>query len=154
MHLENVENDKIYILEEIYISNISYFRLEKPDICINTQFIEEDLRMEDNNISNYFIKLDDTYVGFVQVMLVNPNDNCTWIGLLLIHSDYQNFGLGTNAVNLVLNNYSKKGYKIFRVGILLNNAKANKFWKCLNFNYVENKISSIGKEVEVLEIVL
>ncbi|MDF2606020.1 MAG: acetyltransferase, family [Bacillales bacterium] len=154
MHLENVEQDKIYILEEIYKSNINYFKLENPNIFINYQYIMDDLQLGNDNISNYFIKLDDTYVGFIQVMLINPSDSCTWIGLLLIHHDYQNYGLGTNAINLLLNNYSKKGYKVFRVGVLLDNTNANKFWKRLNFNYIENKISNIGIEVEVLEFKL
>ncbi|MEK1832332.1 GNAT family N-acetyltransferase [Priestia megaterium] len=46
---------------------------------------------------SYFIKADDTYVGVIDYMKQNPNDDHPWIGAFIIHSAYHNFSFGTQA---------------------------------------------------------
>ena len=59
--------------------------------------------------TSVFIKLDDTYIGVMDYLMENPKDQCPWLGLLMIHADYQGFGFGTQAYSLYESEMRERG---------------------------------------------
>lgn len=46
---------------------------------------------------SYLILLDSKYIGIIDFLSNNSNDNCSWIGLLMIYGDYHSMGYGRMA---------------------------------------------------------
>ena len=80
---------------EILNSNSHY------NILVNgspTRSIEE-ARSEflNQTTESYLIILKNKYIGIIDFLKNNPNDNYSWIGLLMIHGDYHSMGYGKKA---------------------------------------------------------
>ena len=82
-----ITEDLLEIVLEILNSNPHYNILANGN---PSRTIEEVRKEFINQISeSYLIKLDDKYIGIIDFLANNPNDNHPWIGLLMIHGDYQ-----------------------------------------------------------------
>jgi GNAT superfamily N-acetyltransferase len=144
---ETITEETLYIALEIVNSNPE-FNLRGYNKELRSV---EELRLEllnDNTISA-FIKLDDTYIGIIDYLPSNPKDNCPWLGLLLIHSDYQGYGFGSFAYTLFETEFLKSD--VIRIGVLKENVNARSFWEEKGFIYYQTVITDRGKEVDCFE---
>lgn len=145
MYFEGITNETLYIALEIINSNPEYNAYENGEESRTIDVIKEEF-INPHSISS-FIKLDDTYIGVIDYLLVNPNDHYPWLGLLMIHRDYQGYGFGAQAYALFENEMYERGVKHIRIGVLKENTKAHSFWKSVGFVYYKSKVWKYGNEI-------
>lgn len=151
INFEKINIELIDVIVEITNSNPDYNQIENGISTRSIDEIKKEYFDTSNQSETYFIKLDDTYIGLIDFLEHNPRDGFPWLGLLMIHRDYQGYGFGSNAFILFEENIKIKGIPSIRLGILPKNASAKSFWKSHGFDYVENKTSTNGLEVEIYE---
>lgn len=142
MFFEEVKKETLYIALEMINSNPEYNRFENGKEARTLADMEEEF-LNPNTISA-FIKLDDTYIGIIDYLLENPKDHYPWLGLLVIHADYQGYGFGSQAVAVYENEMRKRGKKSVRIGVLKENTKAQRFWESLGFVYYNTASAQNG----------
>lgn len=140
INLEPITEDTLYIAKEIANSNEVYNKLENG----NTNRTDEEIRKEfiGTESEHFFIKADDTYIGILSYLHINPKDQTPWIGLFMIHGDYQGFGYGMAAYNHIEQHLLSQGKNKIRLGVLEKNDGAKRFWE--NNGYSFYKISSLN----------
>jgi RimJ/RimL family protein N-acetyltransferase len=147
---EEVTEETLYIADEIVNSNPIYNELENGADKRSQEELRRNL-LNPKTIS-VFIKLEDTYIGILGYLRENPTDHCPWLGILMIHRDYQGYGFGTQAYFLFESIMVEKGVPILRLGVLKGNEAARKFWEGLGFVYYETKKErSSGNIVDCFE---
>jgi GNAT superfamily N-acetyltransferase len=149
VHFEEITKETLYIALEIINSNSHYNFVENEHTHRELAEIEEELLNPDT--TSVFIKLDDTYIGFMDYLMENPKDQCPWLGLLMIHGDYQGFGFGTQAYALYERDMRERGLSQTRIGVIRENVKAKQFWESLGFLYIKTAFSENGKEIFIYE---
>jgi len=132
-----VTEDLLDIALEILNSNTHY------NILINGKPLrtKEEARDEflNPNTESYLIFLENKYIGINDFLKNNPGDNCPWIGLLMIHVEYHSKGYGKMVYNLFEEKLKQRGFTKVRIGVLLENIGAKKFWTSLGFKFYANK---------------
>ncbi|MCM3118053.1 GNAT family N-acetyltransferase [Neobacillus sp. MER 74] len=145
MYFEEVKKETLYIALEMINSNPQYNMFENGKEARTLADMEEEF-LNPNSISA-FIKLDDTYIGIIDYLLENPKDHYPWLGLLLLHGDYQGYGFGAQAFAVYENEMLKRGKKIVRIGVLKENLRAQRFWEALGFNYYNSTTMQNGSGI-------
>lgn len=149
---EKITEEYIEVIVEITNSNQNYNLMENGSPTRTKDELFKEYFQSTNQSETYFIKLDDTYIGLIDFLILNPRDGFPWLGLLMIHGDYQGYGFGTNAFVLFEEQIkSRENIDALRLGVLIDNHQAKEFWKSHGFSYVENKKNTDGIEVEVYE---
>jgi GNAT superfamily N-acetyltransferase len=149
VHLEEITKETLYIALEMINSNPDYNLVENGKALRGLADIEEEFLNPDT--ISVFIKLDDTYIGVMDYLMENPKDQCPWLGLLMIHSDYQGFGFGAHAYALYESEMRNRGLQRVRLGVIKENVKAKQFWESLGFLYIKTALSENGKGIFVYE---
>jgi RimJ/RimL family protein N-acetyltransferase len=130
---EEINKESLYIALEIINSNPQYNEMENREKTRSLADMEKEFL--NPNTTSAFIKLDDTYIGVIDYMLESLKDSFPWLGLLIIHKDYQGFGFGKQAYENYENEMRNRGLDNIRIGILEENTKAQRFWESLGFVY-------------------
>ena len=133
MYFEEVKKETLYIALEMINSNPEYNIFENGKEARTLADMEEEFL--NPNTNSAFIKLDDTYIGIIDYLIENPKDQFPWLGLLLLHGDYQGYGFGAQAFSVYENEMFKRGKKVVRIGVLKDNLRAQRFWEALGFIY-------------------
>ena len=131
INFEPITKETIYIAEEIIRSNSVYNILENGVSERSTEEIEK--QFLNPNTYSFFIKADETYIGLIDYMEKNPKDDTTWIGLLMIHQDYQGYGYGTMAYFELENHLKKLHIPKLRLAVLEKNTNGHHFWEGIGF---------------------
>ena len=128
-----ITEDSLDTVLEIINSNCQY------NILVNGRSIKE-ARSEflNQTTESYLIMLDNKYVGVIDFLKSNPNDNCSWIGLLIIHGNYHSMGYGKKAYLSFEEKLKQRHLANVRIGILKENIDAKRYWKSLGFIFYEN----------------
>jgi RimJ/RimL family protein N-acetyltransferase len=142
MHFEEVTKATLFIALEMINSNPEYNIFENGKEARTLADMEEEFL--NPNTNSAFIKLDDTYIGIIDYLLENPKDHYPWLGLLLLHSDYQGYGFGAQAFAAYEHEMLKRGKKCVRIGVLKENKKAQRFWESLGFIYYSTSTTQNG----------
>ncbi|OIK10964.1 GNAT family N-acetyltransferase [Bacillus sp. MUM 116] len=137
MYFEEITRETLYIALEIINSNPDYNRLENGNVSRTIDDME--IEFLNPQSTSVFIKLDDTYIGILDYLMENPKDHFPWLGLLIIHNDYQGYGFGLQAFQLYENEMIKRGVQIVRIGVIKDNIRAHSFWKALGFTFLKIK---------------
>ena len=145
MHFEEVTKATLFIALEMINSNPQYNIFENGKEARTLADMEEEFL--NPNTNSAFIKLDDTYIGIIDYLLENPKDHYPWLGLLLLHGDYQGYGFGTQALAVYENEMLKRGAKSVRIGVLKENIKALRFWESLGFIYYNTATTQNGSGI-------
>ncbi|WP_347564322.1 GNAT family N-acetyltransferase [Bacillus sp. MM2020_4] len=149
IHFEEITVETLYIAVEIINSNPEYNQLENGKERRNLREVEDDLL--NGRTKSLFIKLDDTYIGIIDYLLLNEKDQCPWLGLLMIHADYQGFGFGRQAYLIFEKEMVEKGLRVLRIGVLKENHTAQRFWHSVGFEYFKTARTNHAKEVDCYE---
>ncbi|TDK58934.1 GNAT family N-acetyltransferase [Bacillus salipaludis] len=145
MYFEEITQDTLYIALEIINSNPEYNQLENGNVTRTIDDMEKEFL--NSQSTSVFIKLDDTYIGIIDYLLENPKDQTPWLGLLIIHRDYQGYGFGVQAYEIYENEMLDRGLKCIRIGVIKDNHKAHSFWESLGFKYFKKALWK--KEIEI-----
>ncbi|MFY0759460.1 GNAT family N-acetyltransferase [Metabacillus dongyingensis] len=99
---------------------------------------EEDLEKEREegkavNAKRFMMKHDQQTIGLIEYCPLNPNDGKPWIGLFIIHSDFQGKGLAKLAYEAAEEVLAEEGFSEIRLGVLTNNERGNSFWQRMGF---------------------
>ncbi|WP_336771435.1 GNAT family N-acetyltransferase [Paenibacillus sp. MMO-58] len=119
----------------------------------------EDLARDKENGSKigaerYLIKEGERFVGILEFLMLNPSDNCTWLGLLQVDKKLQGHGYGPRMLDLYLEEMRRRNVSLFRIGVLEGNDPALGFWRHQGFEdikMVKTVINNRNKTVFVLE---
>jgi GNAT superfamily N-acetyltransferase len=133
MNFEEITKETLYIALEIMNSNPQFNEMENRKKTRSLTDMEKEFLSP--NSTSEFIKLDDTYIGVIDYMLENPKDSFPWLGLLIIHQDYQGFGFGRQGYEHYESEMRNRGLDKVRIGVLHENTKAQRFWESLGFVY-------------------
>ncbi|MEC1525307.1 GNAT family N-acetyltransferase [Neobacillus niacini] len=149
VQFEEITKETLYIALEMINSNPEYNLVENGIALRELADIKEEF-LNQETIS-VFIKLDETYIGVMDYLLENPKDQSPWLGLLMIHRDYQGFGFGAQAYALYESEMHNRGLKCVRLGVIKENVKAKQFWESLGFLNIKTAFNENGKEILVFE---
>jgi GNAT superfamily N-acetyltransferase len=149
MYFEEITKETLFIALEIINSNPEFNMLENGMESRELSDMEEEFMNPDT--IRVLIKLDDTYIGVLDYLVENPNDQYPWLGLLVIHGDYQGYGFGSQAFALYEKEMRNRGVKHVRIGVLKDNEKARSFWKALGFLYIKTALWKNGKDIFIYE---
>lgn len=143
-----ITEDLLDIVLEILNSNPHY------NILVNGNPLRtlEGVRNEFINqiTESYLIRLDNKYIGIIDFLENNPSDNCSWIGLLMIHGNYHSMGYGRMAYLLFESKLRRRNLANVRIGILKENTEAKRYWSSLGFAFYDNDQWE-NKQVECFE---
>lgn len=150
--LEIITKKTLHIARNIVNSNKKYNVLENGREERTLKEMEEEFLNE--MTESFFIKINDEYVGILDYLVKNPNDQYPWLGLLMIHHDYQKIGYGKKAYSLFETEATKAGMQIVRLAVLTENISARTFWESLGYRRYETKPYKDGKKVDCFEKVI
>ena len=124
---EIISEENLYIVKEMIRSNPDYNMLENG----KTDRTEDEIRVEvfRDETESYLIKADETYIGCLDFMPENKKDGKPWLGLLMIHGDYQGYGYGTSAYYEFEQLLIERKVSNLRLAILNQNGRAIRFWE-------------------------
>jgi RimJ/RimL family protein N-acetyltransferase len=146
---ETITDETLYIALEMVNSNPDYNLLENGEATRSLGDMKREFL--NNQTNSAFIKLDDTYIGVIDYVSQNPKDHRLWLGLIMIHRDYQGYGFGCQAYYLLEKELLNKKADVLRVGILKGNERAQKFWESKGFVHYETVINKNLQEVTCYE---
>lgn len=142
---EEITLETLYIAVEIINSNPQYNLIENGKENRTETEIKGELL--DTNSLSLFLKADETYIGVIDYLNENPNDHSPWLGLFMIHGDYQGFGFGSIVYQKFERALFNQGTNQIRLGVIKENEKGHTFWKSLGLNYYNTVISENQKEI-------
>ena len=146
--LQPITEDLLKCVLEIINSNSHYNILENGNSSRTIEEARNEFLNEDTD--SYLIMLDNKYIGIIDYLKNNPNDNCPWIGLLMIHGKYHSMGYGKEAYTLFEKKLKQQNHIKVRIGILQGNIGAKKYWISLGFKFYRNNQWQ-GKTIECFE---
>ena len=128
-----ITEDLLEFALEILNSNSHYNIIENG----NPLRTIEEARNEflNQNTDSYLIILENKYIGIIDFLKNNPNDNCPWIGLLMIHGEYHSMRYGKEAYILFEKKLKQQNFDRVRIGILQENTGAKKYWTSVGFKF-------------------
>lgn len=134
---------------EIYNSNPYFNQLSTgKDELTRDEVLTEITDSKNMGAERFLIKDGELYVGIMDYLMRNPNDDCTWLGLLLIKKEYQSKGYGYQTLNLFHEQMKDRQVDKFRIGVIVDNEPAHAFWKRQGFTPV--KTSTIQDKLKVM----
>lgn len=98
------------------------------------------------------IKLSETgeLVGTAVLLTPHPDEAFPWIGLLLISSELQGKGLGTEAVTAIEKHLVKQRWQEVRLNILQAIPRVRHFWERLGYTVLGERLDSNGRPCWIL----
>ncbi|WP_177186529.1 GNAT family N-acetyltransferase [Paenibacillus sp. CF384] len=143
-----------HIASELAILNSNpYFNvISKDKEQLTAQDIAAELKdAEHAGAERYIIREQGNDIGILEFLMHNPNDSCTWIGLLVIHGAYHGRGYGNAALALFDTIMRERGVTSHRLGVLASNAAAHAFWQRNGCIPVKPAVLPDGKDIMIYE---
>lgn len=148
MRFEAITDDLLEIAVDIVNSNRIYNEMENGNPVRSVDEVSRELL---NAVTeSYLIKLNGDYVGLIDFLPRNPNDQVPWIGLLMIHHHFHSCGYGRKAYFAFEDVLRKRGFLEVRIGVLQVNKIAIEFWESIGFTFYGNS-SWEGKKVDCFQ---
>jgi RimJ/RimL family protein N-acetyltransferase len=143
-------------IEEVIVNSNTFFNLiSKNKEKLSTEEIAEEITNAMNiGAERYLIKHNHEYVGILEYLLINPSDQSTWLGLLLIKKELQAHGYGLKSLQLFNEIMKEKGIAKYRIGVISENTPAHYFWNKHGFIKVDSTINDDQKEIVIYEKVI
>ncbi|WP_114570512.1 GNAT family N-acetyltransferase [Exiguobacterium flavidum] len=126
-------------------SNTEYNLLEGHEGPPPVDEIQEELI--NDRTTSLLVRLDGRAISVIDFLPEHP-DGSLWIGLLMVHADLANRGIGKRIYRTLESEYLS-GARIIRLAVLEQNSKAKRFWESLGFRFERTGTSSKGHSVQV-----
>jgi len=139
-------------IEMDIINSNKYFNLlskGKEELTIEeiTKEINQSIEI---GAERYLIKDEDEYVGIIEFLMRNPNDGYPWLGLLVIKKELQHKGYGDQSLKEFYKFMQARNIRTFRIGVIIDNEAAHKFWRKHGFRELSKTSTTIGDKKEVI----
>ncbi len=149
-----IESTPDLLDEEVAILNSDSFynRISKDKECLTLQDITAEI--EDGKrmgAERFLIQEGGEYVGVLEFLMKNPNDGCTWLGLLQIRKDAQSKGYGRKTMDLFNDIMQQREVERFRLGVIEGNEPGHRFWNRQGMLPVKSSVNQDGKTIVVYE---
>ena len=160
-----VTEDDIAVLLDVHLSNQAYLDLTEGSGGVAGAYdrgmLERDLAMSAMTPGRHTctLRLRDgaACVGLLDWVDENPNDGAPWIGLIMIHADYQRGGLAAEAIEGLAGHGRSAGWTRLREGVIDGNEAGMALALALGMRKVERKPYKIAAgecELAVMELAL
>lgn len=149
LRLESIE---VFIQKSIMNSDPFFNQIVVSKANLTDEDIEKENKQNLELGAKYFyIKQEDEPIGLIHFLPKNPNDNHTWIGLLIIHKEYQRNGLGGYALRLL--EKKLKGQNIDKVRLCVQNGNDNgaAFWNKNGFTKISTSTDRHNNQIDIYE---
>ncbi|WP_240421770.1 GNAT family N-acetyltransferase [Paenibacillus periandrae] len=113
--------------------------------------IEENQKNVEYGEKLFHLKKDNEHVGLVTYLPQNPHDNCTWIGLLIIHNEHERNGIGTIAIELLEEKLKERKINRVRLCVQNGNIKGASFWNKHGFNKINSGFDNHKNQIDIYE---
>jgi ribosomal protein S18 acetylase RimI-like enzyme len=80
----------------------------------------------------------NTMVAIVDMLKDHPKKDVWWIGLMLIHPQFRNNGLGSQILDTIIYLLKKRSIPEIQIGVLEENSAAMHFWERQGFRVIES----------------
>jgi RimJ/RimL family protein N-acetyltransferase len=119
----------------VYNSNPFFLKLAegKPEVTLEDLARDFEDRGREGAHHVLLRTRDGATVGVVQVLEENPNDGRAWLGLLVLHAEWQRRGLAREVVEALSRWLRDNGRDELRLGVLGKNARVVAAWAALGF---------------------
>lgn len=110
------------------------------------KYLTKEDMMEEHDEGNelekerYLIKYEDQYIGIIDFIMENPRDQMPWLGLLIIHKDWNNKSLAKLALSKYVEIMRSRNISEVRLGCYAENTKGIHFWKNNGFIKIKEVI--------------
>lgn len=135
MMFEEITKDMIPRVYHIVNSNPQYNQLENGHPIRTMDEVSDEFLNPDTK--SYLVQLDEKNVGVIDYLMENPNDHYPWIGLFMIHRQFQSKGYGTTIYQAFEERLKNEGNDVVRLGVLETNDDGVTFWESLGFIFYE-----------------
>ncbi|WP_308634645.1 GNAT family N-acetyltransferase [Paenibacillus silvisoli] len=136
----------------IFNSNPFFNSISKDKEQLTDADIAAELKdAEQAGAERYIIRDNGTDIGILEFLMTNPNDSCTWIGLLVISGHVQGRGYGNAALMLFDAIMRDRGVTFHRLGVLAANEPAHAFWQRNGCTPVSPAELPDGKKITIYE---
>ncbi|MDQ6421748.1 GNAT family N-acetyltransferase [Paenibacillus sp. LHD-117] len=142
------------LLEELKIinSNVYYNRIVKGKPTLTIEDVaEECAEARQFGAERYLIETDDRFIGILELLMHNPKDGCTWLGLLMMKRDHQRQGLGYAALERFYDLLKARQVSNFRLGVVVQNEPAHLYWQRQGCIQVKTTMNNDGQEIVIYE---
>ncbi|MCA8295489.1 GNAT family N-acetyltransferase [Burkholderia sp. AU30198] len=85
--------------------------------------------------------VDQHMIGCADVIRAYPDDDCLWIGLLLLSEAHQRRGYGKAALGLLLDMAREWGYRVAQLAVISTNPRAQAFWQREGFDEIRRTVN-------------
>lgn len=145
--LRAVEPDDLPELLDVYLSNREYLMLTEGAAdgvgTYDLNRLQRDWHLAAITPGRVMLGIYDREtgkaVGVADYLVENPSDRTPWLGLLMIHRDWQRKGLGKEAFCGLTGHFIRIGWTRVRIGVLRANQGVLPFWRGLGFRMVGSR---------------
>lgn len=144
---------KLVDAEEAIINSNPLFNLvsRNKEIISREELLDDIQQAHRIGAQRMLLKDDADYIGILEYLPMNPADQCTWLGLLVISGDLQSQGYGAQAVRLFEELMDSQGIGKYRIGVVTKNTRAHLFWMRQGFKRIDTKTNGNNKEILIYE---
>ena len=134
--VKRLTEDDIPMILKLYESNPEYFRYCPPNPTWAS--VQEDMlalppakTMADKHFIGFFD--GDSLIAVMDLIDRYPDAQTVFIGLFMVNKNRQGRGVGAHIVRRLSDVLRNEGYRHIRLGIILDNLPARRFWQRLDF---------------------
>ncbi|CAH8771125.1 GNAT family N-acetyltransferase [Paenibacillus dendritiformis] len=144
---------KLVDVEEAIINSNPLFNLvsRNKEIISREELLDDIQQAHRIGAQRMLLKDDADYIGILEYLPMNPADQCTWLGLLVVSGDLQSQGYGGQAVQLFEELMDSQGIGKYRIGVVTKNTRAHLFWMRQGFKRIDTKTNGNNKEILIYE---
>ncbi|MGP4081398.1 GNAT family N-acetyltransferase [Pseudalkalibacillus sp. R45] len=145
-----IPNNKSMIQTELEIMNSNpQFNLWSTDKSLmdDADVLKEHEESEQLGSMRWIVQYGEDMTGLIDYLPENPKDGFPWIGLFVVHSDFQGTGLASSAYALLEEKLKSYGHTEIRLAILEKNKPGKRFWEKQGFEkYSDGELD--GRRIE------
>lgn len=120
----------------VYNSNPFFLKLSEGKTELTLDDLATDLAEDAGREGAHHCLLrarDGTVVGVVKILEEDPRDGRAWLGLLVVHAEWQRQGLAREVMEAISRWLRDNGRHELRLGVLSKNARVVPAWVALGF---------------------
>lgn len=144
--------DQVETEMQIINSNPFFNRISRDkDAYSEEEVLEEILQAEKIGAKRFILMDDNQPIGIFEYLLLNPNDQHTWLGLLLINKEFHSKGYGEAALKQYNEMMKSEGIFTYRLGVVAENDPGHRFWKKHGCREISSTINEFSKRIIIYE---
>lgn len=125
---------------ELFNSNPDFIEASEPftgrrtyELADAEMYLAQETSRENSRCLAVRLLETDALVGTACLLVPHDREPYPWIGLLLIHHDYQGQGLGAEVAGVLEETLIGEGWSEVRLSVLQANPDARRFWERLGY---------------------